>query len=156
MIIDSVLDKYRGVRHRQAGDIQDEGVLNSMLGKLTKMSKIDQQQFWSQDNVAGNVCLYTNSEHPGVILEYVWSNQAKDSITTLYHPHSIFNTRGDLIKARTDLIMEIGSGLQMLPSMVQINDEGRGRLTYLAEMGTMQLIDTLAEVEAQRVNIIHA
>lgn len=132
------LEKYRSLK-----PINDETTVNAMLTILVEIPPSLQESFWIRENDVGSLCLYENEMFPNKVLEYV-QGSADDSVTTLYGPNPIFNSRQALIEARQELIAEIGRSLLALPSTVAVYDSGRERQVMLKELGTAQLYDVLA------------
>ena len=134
----AILTKYHAIT-----PLIDDETTDSMLKVLVEIPAHEQQRFWMRNQAVGNVCIYTSDAHPGKIIEYVQGSQ-EDSVTTLYAANTIFNDLAVLEKVRSDLINEIGAVLMRLPSTIGVYDNGRGRQIALKELGTAQLMDTLA------------
>lgn len=134
----TVLALYRALK-----PLNDDATTDKMLSILIEIPNDAQSGFWIRDEKAGNVCLFKHDSFPNKVLEYV-QGSADDSVSTLYEEHAIFATLRALTEARNYLIMEIGSVLMALPSTVAVYDGGRERQVVLRELGTAQIIDTLA------------
>lgn len=143
-----ILEKYRSLK-----PLNDEAAVNAMLGVLVEIPPSLQNDFWVREADVGSFCLYENDMHPNKVLEYV-QGSADDSVTTLYEPNSILQSRAALIDARRELIAEIGRVLLALPSTVAVYDSGRERQVMLRELGTAQLYDVLAHFAGKQQHAI--
>ena len=141
----AILTKYRSIN-----PLIDDATTDAMLKVLVEIPASAQQRFWIRSQAVGNVCIYTQDDHPGKVLEYVQGSQ-EDSVTTLYSANGVFNDLSTLEKVRSDLINEIGAVLMRLPSTIGVMDQGRGRQVALKELGTAQLIDTLAHFTSSNI-----
>lgn len=136
-----ILNKYRNVK-----PVSDVKVVEDMLRVLVEMPRHAQR--WINDRVVGALCYYEDERYPQYVLEYAMSNN-QDSVTTLYMKTPEFESLESCRKMREDLISEIGRALMAIPSFVQVYDAGRERRAHLNELGTAQLIDTLAHFVGQ-------
>lgn len=135
----TVLNKYRGV----VIPLNDSETTDGMLRILVDMTPQEQQRMWIKSENIGHVCLFKHDNFPGKALEYVMGSQ-EDSITTLYEGTPVMADMMRLEELREELIAEIARVLMALPSTVAVYDAGRERQATLKELGTAQLIDTLA------------
>jgi hypothetical protein len=135
----AILTKYRNVRPVS----NDEAKVEAMWRLMTGMTYYDARPRWSHSPDTGNVFLLIHDDFPGYVLEYVMGTE-NDSVTTLYEASADVGSLSAVAQMRADLINEIGSILLALPSTVVVWDQGRERELTLKELGTAQLIDTLA------------
>lgn len=130
-------------KHRSIKPLNDDATTDKMLAILVEIPNHKQEGFWIRAESAGSVCLFKHESFPGKVIEYVLGSR-HDSVTTLYEENPAFATKRSLEDTRNDLIGEIAKVLMALPSTIAVYDAGREREVVLRELGTAQLIDTLA------------
>lgn len=107
-----------------------------------------------RDKEAGAFFLFAGeSRGEKLILEVVLSPDGKDTVSTVYQPHGIFNSPGTLIEARKQLIDEVSKRIGLPAESIGIDDRARGRSVSLNELPTGQLIDLLAEQQCCAVAV---
>lgn len=126
--------------------LNDIAITDRMLSILVNTPEPVQEGFWARDNEAGNICLFGHDQFPRKVLEYV-AGSKEDSVTTLYEATSVFDSKFDLVRIRKDLIREIKAMTMTVNNSFALYDEGRERHVKLKEMGTAQLIDTIAKMQ---------
>lgn len=142
------LEHYYGLE-----SVNDIPTIEAMWEALIEMPPEQQLSMWMIDpDLTGKVCLFTSERWPGLVLEYVQGDQ-NDSITTLCKGHPIFNSLGDLRKARADIIYSLGAAHACLPSVLMFPDNGRERRVRPYEMGTLQLLDMTRMMRTNNLNL---
>lgn len=125
--------------------ITDNAKVDAMLRILIEIPPSEQNDLWLRNDPrrVGDFCLFRHGSYPGVVLEYVQGGK-QDSVTTLYQHSPEFSTRESAAALRRDLMREIAAVTLSIPDSIGIFDHGREREVFLREMGTAQLVDTLA------------
>lgn len=121
-------------------------VAQAMLAEFEPKSNTDKRKCFAQSKVAGGVFVVTSDTEErfkGNILEVVAGIGDNDFMLTLHEPHPIFNTPGELVKAREELIEAIERMYGAAPGRVMVPDAARKRQLKLQELGTQQLLDQL-------------
>lgn len=132
-----VISKY-GTLHT----VNDEAITDAMLKRFTELPEARHQDMWIRDAMVGDVGIFIDDRYENKVIEVVMGAD-ETSVTTLFQTSPIFFSRKELADARKDIMFEIGAVTGSLPSMIAIQDEGRGRDVTLREMSTAQLIDIL-------------
>lgn len=104
----------------------------------------DQRKAFAGEARSGFFYLHRMDKFPDIVFECVMSISG-DAVTSLYRNHSIFNTPGELTKARGLLLRAVAGKVGLSVEAVEIQDDARGRGLGLEELATGQLIDMLAE-----------
>lgn len=139
--------KYKSLR-----PLNEITATNGLWIEMANMPILEQQPYWIQSQEVGNLFLYSDQKKfPNRFIEYVKGSQ-DDSVTTLYENNRVLGDRSLYIKARKELMNEIGAKLFLLPSLVTIYDEGRQRDAHLIELGTAQLLDILSAITGTNLN----
>lgn len=133
-----VVEKYRSLV-----TMNDDGIVNKMLGILVEVPKDRLEQFYAGSTNGGRLYVYRNAEVCDGVVEYIPDHANETSVTTLYREHPMFESRAKLIATREEVISAIDRVLMALPGTTTIYDEGRNKELYLAELGTAQLLDVL-------------
>jgi hypothetical protein len=134
-----ILAKYRTLR-----PINDDETVNRLLAILVGLPINEHQNLFGHSAHAGRFFLFKHDSAPGKVLEYVPDIESDSSITTLYDEHPIFESRQTLIKAREEIIHGLDEILLSVPNSATVLDRGRGKQLSFPELGTAQLLDTLA------------
>jgi hypothetical protein len=111
---------------------------------LKNKSQQEQRAAFAGSKESGYFYLHTMPKHPDVVFECVVTT-AGDAISSVYKGHRIFNSAGELIRARNDMMAAISARIGLSQSLIGIADEARGRDLMLSELATGQLIDLFAE-----------
>lgn len=110
-----------------------------------KKSEAEQRQFFGGSHQTGFTWIIrSDSLHLDKVMETVVSPTG-DAITSLYINHRIFDSQGDLLRARKLLIAAVAQRVGLSPEAAGVDDSGRGRVLSLYELSTGQLVDLLAE-----------
>lgn len=134
-----VIQKYKSI-----DPLNDEKVTHAMMQLLVDTPRERQADMFATTPKAGRFYLFKNDAFPGKVLEYVPGLPGDDSVSTLYSENAVFGTRQTLINAREELIEAIERILMAVPGTTVVRDNGRERDVHLHELGTAQLLDTLA------------
>ena len=100
---------------------------------------------------AGYFYLHETAEFPNMVYECIASPDGGDAIASVYMGHRIFNSPGELISARANMIKAIAFKTGLSVENIGIDDPGRGRSLNLCELSTGQLIDTLAGFSSKSI-----
>jgi hypothetical protein len=146
-----ILDKYRDVVVVNANHI---GLEISLALKNEPTEKQREAFFGTMDT--GFWYVHRLDKHPDTVYECIVSTNTGDAITSLYKNHRIFNTHGDLARAREELIKAIAHKVGLSHQGVGIDDPVRGRVMELRELSTGQLIDLLAERSGKTVLVTNS
>lgn len=138
--MNATLEKYRDLVAVNANHIALEISL-----ALKAMPAEKQRETFFGSRETGFWYLYRIDKFPDTVYECLVSATRGDAITSLYKNHSIFNTHGDLYRARLDLIRAVAEKTGLSVEGVGVDDDVRGRTLGLQELSTGQLIDLLAE-----------
>lgn len=111
---------------------------------LKAQSLAVQRATFAGDAESGPFYLYRIDKFPDTVFECMASTDG-DAISSLYKNHRIFNSGGELMRARKFLIRAIAEKVGLSAESIGIDDPGRGRALSLRELATGQLIDVLAE-----------
>lgn len=133
------LDKYRRI-----AVIDDDAKLNKLSKLLQGQDKANQRAFFGGDDRTGWFYLYAHPTVPGVIMEAVQSRHG-DSVISLYAPDAVFNSVGELMKARAEVIEALSASLGLSVQAIGVEDPARGRALGVEEIAFGQLIDLLGE-----------
>lgn len=137
------IERFKDIRVSKIPEF--DNLCNTLLADFQEQSPVTRRQAFAQSKRGGGVFVYETKnpklpEARGLVLEIVPSPTG-DFFACLFEPHPIFNTPGDTIKARVELIETIERLHHSTPGMLAISDPARGRRLHLYELGTMQLID---------------
>jgi hypothetical protein len=135
------LSKFNDLEVSRIPNFDD--VCYTLLGDFEKKTPEQKRKCFASSAKGGGAYIHTSDllpEAKGLILEII-PGLNKDFITCLFRPHAIFNSPGELIRAREDLIQMLESLSGSAPGRLCINDTVRGRKLFLQELGTQQLID---------------
>lgn len=135
----AILDKYRDVVVANANHI----VLEISLD-LKNRPLAEQREAFAGEVQSGFFYLHRIPKYDEAVFECVVSGTG-DAISSAYINHPIFNTVGDLLKARRELVFAIAEKVGLSVEAVGVDDPGRGRQLGLNELSTGQLIDMLAD-----------
>lgn len=111
---------------------------------LKNLPQEKQRAAFAGERSSGYFYLHSMDAHPGDVMECVVSLEG-DAITSVYKGHRIFNSVGELVRARTDLVNAIAEKVGLSVGAIGIEDQSRGRALGLSELATGQLIDLLAD-----------
>ena len=136
----SVLEKFRDLVVINASHVALEISL-----ALKEMPSEEQRKTFFGSRETGFWYMHRIPKHPDTVYECVVSAGTGDAITSVYKNHSIFNTHGDLYRARLELIRAVAEKTGLSVEGVGVDDDVRGRTLGLQELSTGQLIDLLAE-----------
>lgn len=136
-------------------DVSNAQQAQDIMQNMMAVPQNQQKGMFVTDNVAGAFLVWEDPQNPGVVYECVMGLLTGDSISTLYEPHPMFNTRQAHLEARQALIEEIKVRLNVGDdAMPAIRDKERKRAVMLPEMATMQLIDMLNNMD-KRISTLH-
>jgi hypothetical protein len=142
----NTLDRYRTVVVVNADHIALKISLD-----LKEQSLDVQRRAFAGSKSAGYFYLHSTEEFPDMVYECVASPEGDDAIASVYLGHRIFNTPGELMSARENLISAIAAQVGLSVEGIGIDDPGRGRSLSLTELSTGQLIDTLAGCSSKSI-----
>ena len=134
------LEKYRHIVV-----VNSERISHEMDHAMRQLPEHEQTQLMGGSDKAGYFWLFRDARHPGMVLEIVYSEEAQDSISSIYKDDSFNASLGEVIKAREELIQALSDKVGLSAEAIGINDEARGRDLAPKELTTGQLIDMLAE-----------
>lgn len=124
---------------------KSSGRVTVIQEQVQKLSQDSKRLLFAQSTVGGGVFIYESKQFPNQILEIVAGVRADDLMSCLYEPHPMFNTPGEAIKAREELIQLLERMHMAIPGTLVIDDQGRGRKVELRELVTMQIVDMIAQ-----------
>lgn len=125
--------------------VNHENMALDLSMRFAKLPKNKQREHFAGSRLGGYFYLFLDPEvSADTFLECVVSTKG-DAITSLYKANRIFNSTGQLLAKREELIRAIAAKVGLSPEGVGVDDPGRGRTLGLEELSTGQLIDLLAE-----------
>lgn len=131
--------------------VNGERIVLELSLDLKKLPLSEQRKCFGGSDKVGYFYLFGHKEKfTDTVMECVMSPLG-DSVTSLYKAHPIFESPGELIRARSILMHAIAEKVGLSEEAIGIDDAARGRTLGLDELSTGQLIDILAE----RVGTIH-
>src|SRR3954447_5292195 len=78
--------------------------VTQLQAELEKLGEGEKRRLFAQSKRGGGVFIFESKNYPGRILEVVAGVRSDDMMSGLYEPHPMFNTPGEAIKAREELI----------------------------------------------------
>jgi hypothetical protein len=124
---------------------RSEDTARFLMGQLGNLPESRKKDLFAQSPRGGGVYVYESPDYPGKVLEVVAGVRTDDQMACLYEGHPIFNTPGELVKAREELIQVFEHLHRAIPGTLFLPDPGRGRHCELREVATMQLCDVIAK-----------
>jgi hypothetical protein len=135
------LEKFQSLRAIPKTSTRAQVILND----LTNLPDDQRRKCFAQSKRAGGLFVYEHPKYPRQILEVIAGVRGDDSMCCLYEPHPMFNSPGEAVKAREELIALLESMHSAIPNTLLFDDEGRGRKVEIREMVTMQIVDSIAQ-----------
>lgn len=145
----TIIEKYKTLK-----PITDDETVHKMLQILVDTPQDQVGKYFGQSKKAGGFYLFEHDAFPGKVIEYLQGHAGDDSVTTLYEGHPIFHSRQALLEAREEIIGAIDHLLMAVPGTTVVQDHGRERQVFLNELGTAQLLDTLAHFSQSSPGIL--
>lgn len=139
------LDQFRDVVVANANQILLEISLD-----LRNKSLEEQRKAFAGEKAHGFFYLHRMDKHPEFVFECLVSPYG-DAISSLYMNHRIFNSPGELMRARAVLCKAVAEKVGLSVEGVGVDDAARGRTLGLSDLSTGQLIDMLAERMGQSI-----
>lgn len=122
----------------------DKAVLELSLD-LRELTKEEQRTRFGGSRDSGWFYLHANDQkRRNMVFECIVS-ETGETVSALYMGHPIFNSVGELLRVREELVREIGEKVGLDFRNVGVTDPIRGREVGLEELATGQLIDLLTE-----------
>lgn len=134
-------------RYATLQPILDEPKTREVVNDLYRAERGDLEQILIDDSRVGMLFLKRVPYNGGTaFVEMIPSSVYEDSMTTLYEPHECFNSRGELARARTEMITIIEDLLDAMPGTLMVVCSQRKRPARLNELGTRQLFDLMSSM----------
>jgi hypothetical protein len=125
----------------------DQARANELNASIGRMSHQQLDGIYVGSEEAGRVILLDSPGEPNCVLELVMSASGDDSVSTLFKAHPVFNSRGDYLEARAELILalhDLAAGAGKIEAVLYC--PVRKRPVRAKELGFQQMLDALRRI----------